>query len=47
MTTRSHQFSVPIRTTPEELWRALTDAEEISRWFAPQAKVVPGKAGSF
>jgi len=44
--TRSHQFSVPIRTTPEELWRALTDAEQLIRWYSPAAKVVPGEGGS-
>ena len=46
MTTRKHEFCVPMRTTPEELWKALTEADQIIRWCAPEAKVVPGAGGS-
>jgi uncharacterized protein YndB with AHSA1/START domain len=30
----------------DTVWRALTEAEELSRWFPPQARVTPGKGGS-
>ena len=46
MSNRSLEFSIPLRASPEELWRALTDAGEITRWWAPQAKVEPGQGGS-
>jgi uncharacterized protein YndB with AHSA1/START domain len=37
---------VVIRATPEEVWRALTDAEELKRWFPLDARVHPGPGGS-
>lgn len=46
MSTRKHEFNVPLRVTPEEVWKALTEAEGITRWFAPEARVVPGEGGS-
>jgi uncharacterized protein YndB with AHSA1/START domain len=30
----------------ETVWRALTEAEHLSRWFPPEAKVTPGKGGA-
>jgi uncharacterized protein YndB with AHSA1/START domain len=30
----------------ETVWRALTEAEELSRWFSPEAKVTPGEGGA-
>jgi uncharacterized protein YndB with AHSA1/START domain len=30
----------------EAVWKALTDAEELSRWYPISARVVPGKGGS-
>ena len=30
---------------PSEVWAALTQAEELVRWFPTDAKVTPGKAG--
>ncbi len=29
----------------EAVWRALTEAEEIERWFSPEARVTPGVGG--
>lgn len=32
---RSHENIIEIKTTPEELFRALTDPAEVAKWFAP------------
>ena len=34
------------RAEPEAVWAALTDAEELTRWFPPRARVEPGVGGS-
>ena len=44
--TRQFEMELHYRQQPEEVWRALADAEEVMRWFAPEAKVSPGKGGS-
>jgi uncharacterized protein YndB with AHSA1/START domain len=44
--TRSFSMSIDINATPEDVWRALTDAGELMRWFPLQARVTPGKGGS-
>ena len=44
--TRSLEFSVTIEATPEEIWRAITEGDSITRWFAPEARVTPGLGGS-
>ena len=46
MNERNLEFSVSIKATPDELWKALTDQSELTRWFAPEIKVVPGSNGS-
>lgn len=46
MNTRKHDLTLPIKTTPDELWKALTEEREIERWFAPNVRVVPGEGGS-
>ncbi len=46
MKTRKHELILPIDTTPENLWSELTEAERLTRWFAPQARVTPGVGGS-
>ena len=30
---RSVDKSITVKATPEEVWRALTEAEELKRWF--------------
>ena len=30
----------------EQVWKALTDAVELSRWFPPSAEVEPGEGGN-
>lgn len=46
MSTRKLEFTLSLRTTPEQLWKELTEAERITRWFAPDVQVVPGEGGS-
>ncbi len=46
MSERKVDTSIDIAAPVEQVWKALTDAQEIARWFASQAKVVPGKGGS-
>ena len=43
---RSVERSISIDAPIERVWRALTDADEIRNWFAPDVTVVPGKGGS-
>lgn len=35
-----------IAATPDEVWQALTDARELTRWFPVEARVEPGLGGS-
>ena len=37
---------VTVRATPDVVWRAITDAEELRRWFPIDARVQPGVGGS-
>src|SRR5215470_3717550 len=46
MSTRKLDFSISMKTTQAELWKALTEAAEIQRWFAPEVRVTPGEGGS-
>jgi uncharacterized protein YndB with AHSA1/START domain len=43
--TRSIEKTVTIRASREAVWKALTEAEGIMRWFAPEARVEPGLGG--
>lgn len=43
---RAFRMSLDIDASPAEVWRALTEAEEIVRWFSTEARVKPGKGGS-
>jgi uncharacterized protein YndB with AHSA1/START domain len=43
---RKIEKEVTIEATPEEVWRALTEAELINCWFGPEARVTPGVGGS-
>lgn len=44
--TRSAEGSVEIDAPPERVWRALTEARELERWFPLEARVEPGEGGS-
>jgi uncharacterized protein YndB with AHSA1/START domain len=43
---RAFRTSLELDATPEQVWAALTQAEEIVRWFSPDARVTPGKGGT-
>ena len=43
---RSAEGRVEIDAPPERVWRALTDARELERWFPLEAKVEPGEGGT-
>jgi uncharacterized protein YndB with AHSA1/START domain len=44
--TRSAEGRIAIDASPERVWRALTDAQELMRWFPLDARVEPGPDGS-
>jgi uncharacterized protein YndB with AHSA1/START domain len=46
MAERRFEMSIDINATPDDVWRALTEAGELMRWFPFQARVKPGKGGS-
>ena len=37
--------TVKVRATPDEVWKAISEAEGIARWFAPDVRVKPGPGG--
>jgi len=43
--TRTVETQIEINAPVEAVWKALTEAEEITRWFAPEARVQPGVGG--
>ena len=43
---RAFDFTIDIDAAPDAVWRALTDAEELVRWFPLRAAVTPGPGGS-
>jgi uncharacterized protein YndB with AHSA1/START domain len=44
--TRSHEHEMEIQAPAEAVWRALTDGDELVRWFAEDARTTPGEGGS-
>jgi uncharacterized protein YndB with AHSA1/START domain len=44
---KSHENSIDIKATPEEVFRAVTDPEQIAKWFAPYARVDPRPGGEY
>jgi uncharacterized protein YndB with AHSA1/START domain len=45
-TSRSVSQEITIQAPVEDVWKALTDAEELTRWFPLEAKTKPGAGGS-
>jgi uncharacterized protein YndB with AHSA1/START domain len=43
---RSFQMDIDIDAPAEQVWQALTDAQELMRWFPIDAEVTPGPGGS-
>ena len=46
MSTRKIEASIDIAAPADRVWRALTEARELTRWFPLEARVVPGVGGS-
>ena len=44
-TPRSAEYVIPIDAPPDAVWKALTDAKELERWFPLTASVAPGVGG--
>ncbi len=44
--TRTLTESVRIDAPIERVWRALTEADELTNWFPPEARVTPGEGGA-
>ena len=45
LSTGSFKFELEIQVPPEQVWKAITEGEEIASWFAFQAKSEPGEGG--
>jgi uncharacterized protein YndB with AHSA1/START domain len=45
--TRQATYEIPIAAQVADVWHALTDAEELERWFALTADVAPGPSGRY
>jgi uncharacterized protein YndB with AHSA1/START domain len=45
--TRQQTHEIVIDAPPEAVWKAISDAEELTRWFVDQANVEPGVGGTF
>jgi uncharacterized protein YndB with AHSA1/START domain len=43
--TRSVEKTIQVRADRKAVWKALTEGEQIARWFAPEARSTPGKDG--
>jgi uncharacterized protein YndB with AHSA1/START domain len=43
---RAFEMSLDLDATVDDVWRALTDAEELIRWFPLEARVTPGEGGT-
>jgi uncharacterized protein YndB with AHSA1/START domain len=45
--TRKQEHEIVIDAPAESVWKAITDAEELTRWFVEAATVEPGVGGTF
>jgi len=45
--TRQHESSIEIPVPVEQVWKAITDANEIRKWFAPEVRVDPRTGGEY
>lgn len=43
--TRSVEMKIEIEAPPDEVWKALTEADELTRWFPLNAETTPGEGG--
>ncbi len=44
--TKNVDLSIEIDASPEEVWHAISDAEELQRWFPLTAEIEPGVGGT-
>ena len=42
---RQHEHVMELASSPEEVWKAITEAEELVRWFPLESNVEPGEGG--
>ena len=42
---RSNETVIDLKATPEEVFRAITDPEQIVKWFADESRVDPRVGG--
>ena len=45
--TRSHEHEIEIDAPIDAVWKAITEAEDLTNWFSEEARVIPGVGGSF
>jgi uncharacterized protein YndB with AHSA1/START domain len=43
--TRDLEVSVGLQATPAEIWKVISEGEELQRWFPLEARVEPGVGG--
>jgi uncharacterized protein YndB with AHSA1/START domain len=43
---RTFEMEIDLDATPDEVWRALTEADELVHWFPFDARVTPGPGGT-
>ena len=43
---RTFEMNIEVDAPPDEVWKALTEAAELERWFPLEATVAPGVGGS-
>lgn len=43
---RAFEMTIDIDASSDDVWRALTEARELTRWFPLEARVTPGQGGS-
>lgn len=44
---REHRHEIEIDAPPDVVWRAITHADELTRWYVTEASVTPGEGGTF
>ena len=44
--TRTHDIELELDASPDEVFSAITEADKIQQWFAPDVRVTPGEGGS-
>ncbi len=46
MATKTVEQAIEIEASPDEVWQAISTAEELQRWFPLTAEIVPGVGGT-